>query len=230
MRVLLNAAEPSQVGREVSADQLPSLYAPPTLPWLRANMVATLDGAGTGPDGRSGSINNEVDHEVFQTLRRAADAIVVGAGTARAEGYGPVRQPIVLVSRSGEVPSRLRDAEPGQVLLATTATSPGLASARALLGKEHVLVVGEREVDAGSLRAQLRERGWRELLTEGGPGLLTDLVAGGAVDELCLTWVPRLLAGEHPRILAGREVDVRLRPLLLLEHDGTLLGRWRVER
>lgn len=222
--------DPTWLGREVGDDDLPALYAPPERPWLRANMVATLDGAATGPDGRSGSINNPVDNAVFRVLRRAADVVVVGAGTARAEGYGPGDVPIAVVSRRGEVPEGLRDAARGQVLLVTTSQNRDLARARDLLGPEHVLVVGETGVEPREVRAALEERGWRRILAEGGPSLLAQLVASGTVDELCLTWVPRLVGGDHPRITSGPDLDVALRPTLLIEHDGTLLGRWRVPR
>jgi riboflavin biosynthesis pyrimidine reductase len=53
-------------------------------------MVASLDGAAT-VDGRSGGLSNEADQQVFAMLRAHADVILVGAGTARAEGYAPVR-------------------------------------------------------------------------------------------------------------------------------------------
>ncbi len=225
MRALIG---PEGSSRDLTDDDLARLYAAPRTPWLRVNMVSTLDGAATGSDGRSGGINDDADHRVFDTLRRLADCIVVGAGTARAEGYRPARAPLVLVSRSGEVPELLRGAEPGRVRLATTATSPGLAEARDVLGAEHVWVLGTETVDLVALRDRLAAQGWRELLSEGGPGLLRDLLAAGVVDELCLTTVPRLLAGTGPRITAGEPVDVRLEPTLLLEHEGTLLGRWRV--
>ncbi len=230
MRVLLHE-DADWAGRTVGEADLPVLYATPDRPWLRANMVTTLDGAATGPDGRSGSINNDVDHAVFRTVRALADAVVVGAGTARAEGYRPVDTPIVVVSRSGEVPAALRGADAGQVLLATTASSPGREEATRLLGADHVLVVGGSEVDPVGLVEQLRERGLRQLLTEGGPGLLADLLAAGVVDEVCLTTVPRVLGGGHRRMTQGAaDLDVPLRPTLLLEHDGTLLGRWAVDR
>ena len=193
-------------------------------------MVSTLDGAATGADGRSGSINNTSDKLVFDTLRARADAVVVGAGTARAEGYGEARCPIVVVSRRGEVPPELRAATPGKVLLATCATAPGLSSAVGSLGREHVLVEGSDDVDLAAVVASLVDRGLRELLTEGGPRLLTDLLAAGLVDELCLTTTPRLLGDDPPRITKGAELDVRLRPGVLLEEDGTVLGRWLVER
>lgn len=204
---------------------LVDLYRPPRLPWLRVNMVSTLDGAANGESGKSGSINNDADKAVFDALRAQADAVVVGAGTARTEGYRVTDVPLVLVSRSGQVPEGLRDAPAGKVLLATCAASPGLEEARSLLGDD-VLVVGEDEVDLAALKTALVDRGLTNLLSEGGPHLLRDLVDAGAADELCLTWVPRLIGGVHPRIVAGDPVDADLELAVLLENDGTLLARW----
>jgi riboflavin biosynthesis pyrimidine reductase len=207
---------------------LAELYAAPADPWLRVNMVSTVDGAATGESGRSGSINNAADHEVFAHLRAAADVVLVGAGTARAEEYRPAALPIVVVSRRGDVPERLRDAPSGAVLLATCAAADGLDEARELLGADHVLVLGSHRVDLPGLRQSLVDRGHTRLLAEGGPHLLRDLLAAGVADELCTTVVPRLIAGEHPRITDGPPVDVPLRLHTLLEHDGTLLARWLV--
>ena len=103
-------------------DDLDELYAvPPDRrggSWLRVNMVGSVDGAATGDSGKSGSLNNDVDKRVFHHLRSAADVIVVGAGTARTEGYGPGDRPIAVVSRSLDVPERL--VVPGQVVITTT--------------------------------------------------------------------------------------------------------------
>ncbi|HEX5918907.1 MAG TPA: dihydrofolate reductase family protein, partial [Nocardioides sp.] len=87
----------------------------------------------------------------------------------------------------------------------------------------------EEEIDLVSLKAALAERGWTEQLCEGGPSLFADMLAAGVVDELCWTVVPTLTGGGAVRIATGAEVDVALRPALLLEQDGTLLGRWLVE-
>ena len=209
---------------------LAALYAAPRTPWLRVNMVATVDGAATGASGKSGSINNAVDKRVFDTLRGLADAIVVGAGTARTEGYGPVDKPVVLVSRRAEVPDKLRDAAPGAVLMATTAHADGLTEARRLLGDEQVLVVGDDEVDLALLKETLVGRGLVDLLSEGGPSLLGAMLAQGVVDELTATVVPRLVGGDHGRIVAAPPVDVPLELHTLLEEDGTLLARWFVDR
>jgi riboflavin biosynthesis pyrimidine reductase len=211
---------------ELSDADLDERYAVASRPWLRVNMVSTVDGAATGPDGRSGGINNAADKRVFDTLRRLCDAVVVGAGTARDEGYRPFTKPLVLVSRSGEVPSRLRDAPAGSVLMATCAAAEHLDETRALLGGDHLLVLGQHRVDLAELKRTLVDRGLANLLSEGGPRLLRGLLAEGVVDELDVTIVPRVLGGEHPRILDGPPLDRSLTLVSLLEDDGTLLGRW----
>lgn len=232
MRVLLDSHHPSGVGAEIGPDaDLAALYAAPGRdPWLRVNMVSTLDGAATGDTERSDSIHDEADTRVFGVLRSLADVVVVGAGTAAAEGYGPADVPIVLVSRRGQVPEGLRGAAPGSVLLATCGAADGLEEARDVLGEDNVLVLGSHSVDLAGLREQLVAQGFVRLHAEGGPHLLRDLLASGVADELCTTFVPRVVAGEHPRITAGPPVDAALDLRLLLEAEGTLLGRWFVRR
>jgi riboflavin biosynthesis pyrimidine reductase len=76
--------------------------------WLRANMVTSLDGAAT-VGGRSGGLSGGADQQVFAMLRALADVILVGAGTARVEGYRPVRPRLEGVRwawlRAGRAPS-----------------------------------------------------------------------------------------------------------------------------
>lgn len=208
------------------SEDLVDLYRPPRLPWLRVNMVSTLDGAANGESGKSGSINNAADKEVFDALRAQADAVIVGAGTARTEGYRVAAVPLVIVTHQGQVPEQLRDAPTGSVLLALCAQSPGLDEAVRTLGRDQVIVVGESQVDLVALKAALVERGLRNLLSEGGPHLLRDLVASGVADELCVTIVPRAIGGVHPRIVMGGAVEQDFTLAVLLEQDGTLLGRW----
>ena len=138
-------------------------------------MVSTVDGAATGESGLTASINNAADKRVFDVLRRLADVIVVGAGTARAEGYRPVDRPIVLVSRRAEVPPALRGAAPGAVRMATDRhrraprRGAGAARLRARAG------AGSYRVDLALLRERLVAAGLRHILSEGGPHLLRDL-------------------------------------------------------
>jgi riboflavin biosynthesis pyrimidine reductase len=205
---------------------LREIYAAPRTPWLRVNMISTIDGAATGDTGLTGSINNAPDKMVFDLLRELADAVLVGAGTARAEGYPPLAKPTVVVSRSGQVPEKMRGAQPGQVLLATCSAAAGLAESREMLGDDHVMVLGSHRVDLTAMKSALVDRGYADLLCEGGPHLLRDLLDQGVADEVACTWVPRLVAGLHPRITDGPPVDVHLRLHSLIEEDGTLLGRW----
>lgn len=206
---------------------LEELYRTEAGPWLRVNFVATVDGAVTGADGVSGSINNDIDHEVFTHLRRWADVVIVGAGTARAEGYRTADLPIVVVSRRGEVPDGLRGQPAGAVLLATTES--GAQAARAQLTDDDVLPCGAEQVDLRRLRSALEERGHHRMLCEGGPSLFAAALDQGIVDELDATVVPHLVAGTAGRITAGADVDVPLRLHTLLEHEGTLLARWLIE-
>src|SRR5207237_703238 len=64
--------------------------APHGRPFARINMISSLDGA-IAVNGRSGLLGGAGDRQVFHVLRSLADVILVGAGTARAERYGPAR-------------------------------------------------------------------------------------------------------------------------------------------
>ncbi|WP_242497981.1 dihydrofolate reductase family protein [Nocardioides glacieisoli] len=224
-------SEPVELRRlaDLSDDELAAAYTPEREPWLRVNFVSTVDGAAQGSDGLSGTINNDADKRVFDALRRRADCLVVGAGTLRSEEYDVPALPLVVVSRSADLPPTLADAPRGRILMATVASSDGLAAAREALGEENVLVLGDDEIDLALLKSELGDRGWTEQLCEGGPSLFADMLAAGVVDELCLTIVPMLTGGDAVRIATGADLDVALRPALLLEQDGTLLGRWLVE-
>ena len=222
-------------------------YAAPGGPWVRCNMITSLDGAATGPDGRSGSLNNEADHVVFEVLRALSQVIVVGAGTIRAEGYPPLSVagslldlrrglglpealPLVAVSNHGAVPPTLSGCRDGRALMAVPDSAPGLAQARRDLGHENVIVCGEDEVDVATLLAALHERGWDHVLTEGGPTLLAAFLSAGSMDELCFTIAPQVVGGEHPRPVALQGVPLDLQLELLVEQDDTLMGRWLVRR
>ena len=250
MRLLVSGSPAVTAPADLDALGDPSLYAayaPPRDSWLRANMVTSLDGSATGADGRSGGINTEADHVVFELLRAQSHAVVVGAGTLRDEGYSSLTVaerwrdlraadglaaplPLVAVSNRGQVPPRLAGIDDGSVVLATAAAAPGLDAARSSLGTDNVLLCGDEQVEPSTLLAALAGRGWTRLLTEGGPSWLSSLVAADLLDELCLTVAPTLVGGDHPRLLSGPPAAVELDLHTLLEQDGTLLGRWLTRR
>ncbi len=225
MRVLIadHAEHDVRPGAEITDTDLDALYSTRDAV-VRLNFVATLDGAANGSDGLSGTINSEADHRGFTAMRRAADVLLVGAGTVRAEAYGPARTPMIVVSRRGELPESVRGVD--SVILATTRASGAVED-------ERTWICGDETVDLTALVARARESCGPHVLCEGGPTLAAELVALRLVDEVGLSWTPRLVGGgraTHPRILDGDDVAVDLSCRHLLEEDGTLLGLWRVGR
>ncbi|WP_307852627.1 pyrimidine reductase family protein [Glaciihabitans sp. dw_435] len=209
-------------GLDLTDDALLAVYSRHgrQVPWTRVNFIQSVDGAATS-GGLSGALGVPADKRVFDLLRRLADVVLVGAGTVRAEGYGPMRldAPAVAWRRAtglsdhpvfAIVSGRL-DLDPASPIFAdapvrplvvTTGSSP-LAKRRSLAEVADVLVCGEDELDIASLRAQLTARGLLQVHCEGGPSLFGSLAAAGAVDELCLTVSPQLVAGDAGRIASG---------------------------
>lgn len=214
--------------RDLAPQDLFDLYDDPG-PYLRADFVSSVDGA-IAVEGRSEGLGSPADKASFRALRTTCDAVIVGAGTLRAENYGAVRfgaaaaawraehgyapqPPVVVVSRSGELGS-------GRVL-----EGPVLLSAPQ--GPEGVELL---PTDPVEMVAALHERGLTRLLCEGGPALLTTLLRAGLVDELFLTTSPQLV-GTGPYLLHGLDAPYPLRLVSLIHDDpGVLLGRWAVVR
>jgi riboflavin biosynthesis pyrimidine reductase len=216
-------------------------------PFVRCNMISTLDGAITVA-GRSGLLGGPADRRVFQALRASADVVLVGAGTLRTEGYGPVRlsdelrrrrqehgrssvPPIAVVTRSAALDWSspfFTEAEVRPTVFVSS-DSDELVWRR---GEDvaEIVVAGEGRVDPRRVVEHLHGAGHRSVLLEGGPGLNADVVQAGLLDELCLTLSPKLVAGSGPRLLAGPELPAPLELELvhLLEEDGFLFSRLAV--
>jgi riboflavin biosynthesis pyrimidine reductase len=230
-------------------DDIAGLYGYPVeRTWVRANFVSTLDGAVQGSDDRAASISDSADRRVFALLRSLCDVVVVGAGTARAEGYGPVlahevdaelrgRQglaavpSIAVVSRTLDVSDDLLRGGLARTLVFTTATAPArrVKEARAVA---EVVEAGDETIDPATVVDELTARGFRRILLEGGPQLMRAFVAAGRCDELCVTISALLVGGDRHRLLRGGAVEppeaLQLRHLL--EEDGTLFCRYTKAR
>lgn len=233
-------------GPELSDADLNGLYGDEPADFLRVNFVASADGAAT-VDGRSGGLGSPADTRLFALLRARADAILVGAGTARAEGYGSLaatpeaiearlargQRPapaLVLVSRALDMtpddPLITGGSEP-TVILTCAAADP--RRRERLAAVTPVLVAGADAVDLAEARRRLAARGLRRILCEGGPTLFAAALAARVVDELCLTTAPLLVGPGPPRIAVGPEASgsaLRLRHLL--EDEGYLFARYAV--
>ena len=162
-------------------------------PYVVFNFVTTLDGR-AALDGTTRALGGDGDLELLLSLRAVADAVLIGPGTIRAEGYGrllgperrPVPPPVVLISRRFDVPweAGLFAAADQPVLIYTASegTVPDVAAP--------VEVVRLPEASPAAVLADLRARGVRALLSEGGPTLFHGLLEAGLVDELFLTVKP----------------------------------------
>ena len=218
--------------------------APPDRPYLGINMVSSLDGKAT-LDWRTKGLSTEVDRRLFHHLRTQADALMVGAGTAREERYGRITKNdelsdkrvgegraaealAVVVSGRLNLPADLPLLhEPDQAVLIATGAEHSLPDGHA--GIEYARV-GD---DLPRLMSELHERGVRSVLCEGGPTLNSFLFAAGLVDELFLTMNPKVVGGAAAlTIVAGRELvdPVELDLVYVAEADGELFTRWRVRK
>lgn len=215
---------------------------------VRVNFIASLDGA-VAIEGRSRALGSPADLRVFRLLRALADVVLVGQGTAAAEGYGPITAgspvgrlrvalgrpataPIAVVSRRASLDPAadlVTGASARTVLLTCAAADPDRRAALADAGVE-VLVCGEDDVDLPLALEQLAERGHEQVVCEGGPQLFRAALHADAVDELALSIAPALVGG-GTRLLDDALTDV-LRPQLrqLLEEDGMLFARYAVPR
>ena len=212
---------------------------------VRANMIFSLDGAAS-MHGRAGPLSGPLDQQLLLALRGYADVVLVGAGTARAENYGPVRltdpqrsyrrerwardepPPIAVVSESGKLPQSLF-AEPRQrpMLITTSAAAAGRHFEEE--ARPDVMIAGEDSVDLTMAITALKSRGMRRVLCEGGPTLLDELVLRGLIDEMCVTIAPKLAGtGQSatsaglPQLAAPQELSLHH----VLAHQGYLFLKY----
>jgi riboflavin biosynthesis pyrimidine reductase len=204
---------------------------------VRANMVSSADGAAT-VDTKSGALSSPADRELFLTLRKLCDVILVGASTVRVEGYGPARgdNPVSIAVVTGSLDldptSRFfTEAVARPIVITTEDADPDRVQTMSKVAD--VIPVGTVRVDIGHAIDQLAERGLTRVLAEGGPAMLADLIAGDRLDELCLTAAPVLALGHSKRITDGPPLPEpkRLDLVHVLTDDaGTLFTRYRVAR
>jgi riboflavin-specific deaminase-like protein len=239
-RLLPDAAETTVAEQLAPLDLKP--LALPERPYLLLNFATTLDGR-AAINGRSGPIGSAVDTEMLQRLRTRVDAVMIGAGTMRAERYGRIvsdpqlrayrertglaHDPLaVIVSNRLELPwdAALFTNGGGRVVVFTASDQePPQTATRVTIVRHPDGVELDRVMEW--LR---KERGIRSVLCEGGPTLHGRLREGGLADELFLTIAPKVAGGEGPRILEGALPDVdNVELAWLLESESELFARYR---
>lgn len=212
-------------------------------PVLRVNFVSSVDGAATR-DGLSGGLGDAADRRYFELLRRVADVVLVGAGTVRTEGYGPLRvssESVAWREANGLTPhpvfaivSGSLQLDPGSRIFAEAPVRPVVVTTEGHDSEPFAEVADVVQAGSGgridvlAAVAALRSRGLGRILCEGGPHLFGALLAADTVDELCLTVAPSLDAGDAPRIAAGALPEPRgLQLRHVLRSGSTLLLRYR---
>jgi diaminohydroxyphosphoribosylaminopyrimidine deaminase/5-amino-6-(5-phosphoribosylamino)uracil reductase len=176
-------------------------------PLVTLKAAATLDGyiADGGPRRRRAPawITGPAARRAAHELRAAHDAVLVGAGTVRAD------DPRLTV----RLPGRGRGAAPLRVVLAGRRRLP--RAARVLDGAAPTLVIPGRAPIARTLAA-LAARDVQSVLVEGGARVHGAFIAAGLVDRVALFVAPRLLGGGVP-VAAGANLSLprglRLGPL-----------------
>jgi riboflavin biosynthesis pyrimidine reductase len=181
-------------------------------------MVAGLDGS-TVVDRTSRGLSNPTDQALLITLRSFADVILVGAGTVRAEGYGPPKVPgqrLAIVSRSGRFDFDSPLFQSGRVVLVLPEDSPAVPVPSVRAGHGDVdIAAAVAQLDVGVVQA------------EGGATLNGVLAAADLIDELNLTISPQLNGGDGARLTAGAPpLSHRMDLAHVLEDDDFLFTRY----
>lgn len=233
----------------IDEDALAQAYtAPRDRPTVRVNFVSSLDGA-VEVAGFSRGLSDPVDQQVIGLLRAHADAVMVGAGTLRHEGYGPLKlrasrremrrerglpdlPVLVVVSSALDLDPEHRvftEAPVRPIVLTHAAADPDRRAALARVAD--VVVCGESVVDLAVGRAELARRGHVAVLCEGGPHLFGALLAADLVDELCLTISAKLAGAGAGRIVAGpgRNEPLPMRLVHVIGAGNTLFTRYARE-
>jgi len=217
--------------------------APARRPYMALNMVSTLDGKAT-IEWRTKPLSTELDRRLFHQLRTQVDAVMVGAGTVRAERYGRITKNdelrqrrvseglapdalAIIVSARLDLPADLPLLqEPEQEVVIATGSDAVLQGTAARI---EYFRTGD---DLPFLMARLREeRGVRSVLCEGGPTVNSYLLAAGLVDELWLTLNAKLIGGAAAlTIVAGRDLvePAELELVSVAEGGVDLFTRWRL--
>jgi riboflavin biosynthesis pyrimidine reductase len=212
----------------------------PGRPWVLVNMVASIDGA-TTVDGRSRPLGDDDDLAMFRALRAVPDVILVGAGTARADNYGPIRLDDERRERrraiGKEALPRLAvvsghlDLDPRAKLFSNPETPPIILTGSGVDQDRLDAIESVAEVvvlEDLTIQSVLDHFQSGIILCEGGPGLNAQLAAAGAIDELNLTVAPLIVGGTSKRILQGAPAESPMQMGLdrILAGDRSLFFRY----
>ena len=240
---LLPDPGPTSIAEQLATFK-PSELAEPLRPYVFTNFAETVDGHAT-LDGKSGKIAGDTDTQMLLALRELPDAVMVGAGTLRAERYGriiakPERRerreaaglaadPLaVVISERPDLPwdIPLFTDGGGEVVIFTASDQEPAKTVT-----PHTIVRHPGGVDLSRAMEELRtEYGVASVLCEGGPHLHASLLLAGLADELFITIGPKVVGGAGPRITQGLRASRSTWSSSGSCATHELYGRWAVKR
>lgn len=168
-------------------------------------MVATIDGKtlSGGRDEHVLDLGSKVDHELMDRLEGAADAILIGANSARANpaAWNPNCPVRMVATRSGDIPWESRYFTGGKAYAVCPEESAAMPPPPI-----EALRFGKDAIDwPAALSAMRRRLGIDRLHVMGGSELNADLLRADVVDELFLTVAPMVKLGRNVPTYAGGE-------------------------
>ena len=182
-------------------------------PWVVAKWAASLDGKIATRTGESQWVTGPESRAEVHRLRGRVDAVVVGAGTVRADDPLLTARPPgarvatrVVVTRSGRLPADcrlVRTARETPVAVFVDAANVAELTGWADAGAE---VVGLPAVTPGAVLDELGRRRMTNVLVEGGGHLLGAFADAGGIDEIWAFLAPKLVGGPAPTAVAGAGV------------------------
>lgn len=185
-------------------------------PWVSINAAVTLDGKIATPDRRRFDLSSREDRRRMAALRDAAQAVIVGAGTLRAEDPPPyIREQKhprpasdpaftwVVLTRTLDLPSDGRVLRSDEVAKIVVAPEHAPVARADLERRAEVWRLGREEVDLAALLDRLAQRGARRVVVEGGGEVNFAFLKAGLVDEVYVTVCPFILGGAGAPTLAG---------------------------
>jgi 5-amino-6-(5-phosphoribosylamino)uracil reductase len=188
-------------------------------PYTVLSCCVSLDGCLDDASERRLVLSNDADLDRVDAVRACCDAIMVGAGTVRADdprllvrdasrregrtSRGLAASPVkVTVTECGKLDPGAQFFTAGEGPKLVYCTSAGATDARAAVGERGCVVDAGATVTMRHVTEDLHRRGVRRLLVEGGASVLTQFLEEGVADELQLAVAPLLVGDpQAPRLL-----------------------------
>jgi riboflavin-specific deaminase-like protein len=188
-------------------------------PYVLLSVATSIDGYIDDATENRLRLSNEADFERVDEVRAGCDAILVGAGTIRADNpkllvRSPARQrrrvargqPAHLlkatITASGDLDPEARFFTTGDAPKVVYAASPAVPTARDRIGQAATVVDAGNPADLDRILEDLADRGVRRLMVEGGGAMHTLFLRAGRADELQLAIAPFLIGDPRaPRFI-----------------------------